>query len=39
MTRAKNKRLEEQIYSKLLMLQATGHSKNMKIIAQSTFEG
>jgi len=35
MTRAMSKRLENQIYSRLLMLQATtsGNSKDMKIMA------
>jgi len=31
--------LENQIYSRLLMLQATGNLKDMKIMAWSTFEG
>jgi len=41
MTRARSKRLENQIYSRLLKLQATasGNSKDMKIMAWSTFEG
>jgi len=41
MTRARSKRLENQIYSRLLILQptASGNSKDMKIMAWSTFEG
>ena len=41
MTRERSKRLENQIYSRLLILQATasGNSKDMKIMAWSTFEG
>jgi len=39
MTRAGSKNLEKQIYSRLLMLQATRNSKDMKIMALSTFEG
>jgi len=41
MIRARSKRLENQIYSRLLMLQATasGNSKDMNIVAWSTFEG
>jgi len=41
MTRVRSKILENQIYSRLLMLQeiASGNSKNMKIMAWSTFEG
>ena len=39
MKRARSKRLEDQIYSRLLMLQAIGNSKDMKIMAWSTFEG
>jgi len=41
MTRAKSKRLENHVYSKLLILQATAseNSKDMKIMAWSTFEG
>jgi len=31
MTRARRKRLEDQVYSRLLMLQAIGSSKDMKI--------
>jgi len=38
MTRARSKRLKDQNYSKLLMLQAIWNSKNMKIMARSTFE-
>jgi len=33
MTRARSKRLEDQNYSRLLMLQAILQSKNMKIMA------
>jgi len=32
MTKARSKRLEYQIYSRLLMLQAIWNSKNMKIM-------
>jgi len=41
MTRARSKRLENHIYSRLLILQATasGNSKDMKIMAWSTLEG
>jgi len=41
MTRARSKRLENHVYSRLLVLQATvsGNSKDMKIIAWRTFEG
>jgi len=38
MIRARSKRLEDQIYSRLLMLQAIKNSKDMKIMAWSTFE-
>jgi len=38
-TRARSKILEEQIYSSLIMVQATGNSKDMKIMPSSTFEG
>jgi len=37
MTRVRNKRLKDQNYSRLLMLQAIWNSKNMKIMAWSTF--
>jgi len=41
MTRTRSKRLKNQIYSRLLILQATasGNSKDMKIMTSSTFEG
>jgi len=41
MTKARSKSLENQIYSRLLMLQVTtsGNSMEMKIMAWSTFEG
>jgi len=41
MTRARSKRLENHIYSRLLILQVTtsGNSKDMKIMAWSTLEG
>jgi len=41
MTKARSKRLENQIYSRLFMLQATasGDSKDIKIMAWNTFEG
>jgi len=41
MTGTRSKKLENQIYSRLLMLQPTvsGNSKDMKIMALSTFEG
>jgi len=41
MTRARSKRLENHIYSRFLILQATArrNSKDMKIMAWSTFEG
>jgi len=38
MTRARNKKLEKQIYSRLMMLQATRNSNDMKIMFQNTFE-
>jgi len=38
MTRARSKKWEDQIYSRLLMLQATGNSKVLKIMVWSTFE-
>jgi len=39
MTKAKSKRLEDKIYSRLLMLRVIGNSKDMKIVAWRTFEG
>jgi len=39
MTSARSKILEYQIYSRLLMLQEIKNSKDMKIMAWSTFEG
>ena len=39
MRRVRSKRLKDQNYSRLLMLQAIWNSKNMKIMAWSTFEG
>jgi len=39
MTKIRSKRLDNQIYSRLLMLQAIENSKDMKIMAWSTFEG
>jgi len=39
MTKVTSKRLEDQICSRFFMLQATGNSKDMKIMAWSTFEG
>jgi len=38
MTRIRSKRLEEQIYSKLMILQATKNLKDTKIMVWSTFE-
>jgi len=39
MTRVGSKRFEDQIYSRLLLIiQATRNSKDMKIMAWSTFE-
>jgi len=39
MTKTMSKRLEDQIYSRLLMLQTIGNSKDMKIMTWSIFEG
>jgi len=39
MTRARSKKLEDQIYSRLLMLQEIENPKDMKTMAWSTFEG
>jgi len=41
MTRARRKKLENHIYSRLLILQATTNenSKDMKIMAWNTLEG
>jgi len=36
MIRSKSKRLNEQIYSRVMMLQAIGNSKDMKIMDWST---
>jgi len=39
MRRTRSKRLEEQIYSRLLILQGIENSKDTEIMAYSTFEG
>jgi len=39
MTKTKSKRWEDQNYSKLLMLQVIWNSKDMQIMAWSTFQG
>jgi len=35
----RSKKLEDQIYSRVMMLQAFENSKDIKIMAWSTFEG